>query len=251
MKRLIILIFLILFGHQNNFAGTIDPGVPDSEYIKYGNHFNYVGRLCGEYNDGSLFCASAVVIRESIIITAAHVVQNYKISIITVDNKDYLVDRFIWPEEYSEKKYGLNDIAIGFLKEPIKLDFYPELYDNDDEVDKICCISGYGFTGNFNTGAIKYDGKRRAGSNVIEEIDQQLLVCRPSKPSDKNRTSLEFIIASGDSGGGLFIGNKLAGINSCITGIGKEAMKSTYITDACHTRVSVHRKWILETINKY
>ena len=245
------IIFFMILLTKLVFAGTIDPSVSDDEYIKYGENFKYVGKLCGEYTDGSRFCASAVVIKKNIVLTAAHVVKGYKKSVITVNNKDYNIYKFIWPNEYDENIYGYNDIAIGFLKQSIELDFYPELYHKNDEVNKVCCISGYGLTGNFSTGAIKSDSKRRAGSNVIEEIEKQLLICRPSRSHDKQRTSLEFIIASGDSGGGLFIGDKLAGINSCITGIGKDASKSMYGTDSCHTRVSVHRDWILESIREY
>ena len=248
MKSLSKYIAVIVIGFASVFAGTTDPSVPDSKYLEYGTHFKYVGKLCGECKDGSLFCASAVVIKENIILTAAHVVEDYKKCTITVEDKEYKVERFIWPKQYEEKQYGYGDIAIGFVSEPIKLDFYPELYDKEDEVDKVCCIAGYGITGTFNTGAIKSDTKRRAGSNIIEEIDRKLLVCRASRPYDKRRTSLEFIIASGDSGGGLFIDSKLAGINSCITGSAPDSMKSRYNTDSCHTRVSEYRRWILDSI---
>lgn len=248
MNKLFLSIFFIFSTFLSGFAGTIDPRVPDAKYIEYGSHFKYIGKICGEYTNQTLFCASGVVIREDIILTAAHVVKGYKKARITIENKEYTINKFIWPDDFDEDKFGTNDIAIGFVAEAIKLDFYPELYDKDDELNKVCCISGYGLTGTFRTGAIKDDSKRRAGSNIVEEIDRQLLVCRPSKHSDKNITSLEFIIASGDSGGGLFIDSKLAGINSCITGVGKGNLKSTYETDSCHTRVSIHRRWILDSI---
>jgi hypothetical protein len=251
MQKLILSILFIFFITGTVLSGTIDPTVSDEKYIEYGSHFNYVGKLCGEYGDRTRFCASAVVLKEHIILTAAHVVKGYQKAHITINDKQYEIDKFIWPNDFSENIYGMNDIAIGFVSNAIKLDFYPELYDKDDELNKVCCIAGYGLTGTFNTGAITSDSKRRAGSNVVENIDKQLLVCRPSRHFDKSRTSLEFIIASGDSGGGLFIDSKLAGINSCITGEGKESMKSTYVTESCHTRVSIHREWILDCIDKY
>ena len=250
MKSYIISVclFFVYFGIVT--AGTIDPSVSDQKYIEYGKNFKYVGKLCGIYQDKTPFCASAVVIQERIILTAAHVVKGYKTCIIRVEDKEFEIENFIWPLDYDADKYGTNDIAIGYTKESIKLDFYPELYDKEDELDKLCCIAGYGTTGNFIDGSKNYDDKRRAGSNVVEEIDRQLLVCRPSKPNDKRRTSLEFLISNGDSGGGLFIDNKLAGINSCVSGIGKNSLKSTYDTESGHTRISLHREWILRHTKK-
>jgi hypothetical protein len=59
------------------------------------------------------------------------------------------------------------------------------------------------------------------------------------------KTSLEFLIASGDSGGGLFIDGKLAGINSCIMAV-NGSPKSDYRTESGHTRISINLDWILE-----
>ena len=249
MRLYLVLFLTLIISISQIFAGTVDPGTPDNKYIEYGKDFKYVGKLCGTYQDETLFCASAVVIREDIILTAAHVVKGYKNCKIKIEDKEFEINKFIWPLDFDQNIYGLNDIAIGFLKQKIQLNFYPELYDKEDELDKVCCIAGYGLSGNFITGAESYDDKRRAGSNIVEEIDKQLLICRPSKPTDKKRTSLEFLTASGDSGGGLFINNKLAGINSCISGRGKKGLKSTYDTESGHTRISIHRKWILQNID--
>lgn len=250
MKTLFYAIILSFVYLSSIMAGTIDPNVPDYKYIEYGKDFHYIGKICGSYNDKSLFCASAVVIKKNYILTAAHVVKNANTCVLKIKDKEFIVDKFIIPEDYDSDKYGTNDIAIGYINENIQLDFYPELYDKSDELGKLCSISGYGITGDFNTGADKSDNIRRAGSNVVEEIDRQLLICRPSKPSDNRRTSLEFLISSGDSGGGLFIGNRLAGINSCVSGIGKKSLNSTYSTESGHTRISVHREWILNHIQK-
>jgi len=248
MKIYLLFMFLFLFLFGTLIAGTIDPNVSDQKYIEYGKHFPYVGQLCGTYENKTLFCASAVVLKPNYIITAAHVVEGYKSCTITIKNKSYVVESLTWPTEFKSNIFGENDLAVGFIKEAIKLDFYPELYEKEDEIGKVCCIAGYGFTGSFFTGAKTFDTKRRGGSNIIEEIEKQLLICRPSKQNDHTRTSLEFLIASGDSGGGLFIDGKLAGINSCVSGIGKDSTNSTYNSESGHTRISIHRKWILKNI---
>jgi len=67
-----------------------------------------------------------------------------------------------------------------------------------------------------------------------------LLVC--SLKGGK-KTALEFLIANGDSGGGLFIDKKLAGINSCVMADDK-SLNSNYNDWSGHTRVSLHKPWI-------
>lgn len=248
MRILLSLLFIVFCVSSIGLTGTIDPGVQDKKYLEYGEQFKYVGKLCGSYKDKTQFCASAVLIQPDIILTAAHVVQDYSGAKLIIGKNEYIVDKFVWPKEYDKDIYGHNDIAVGFLKEKVDLDFYPELYTETNEVDKLCCMSGYGATGDFNTGATVFDMKKRAGSNFIDYIEKDFLVCNASKPKDKRRTSLEFMIASGDSGGGLFIDGKLAGINSCVTGTGKNGTKSTYDTESCHTRVSTYVKWIRESI---
>lgn len=240
IKNLLFIPILLALSSSYLVSGTIDPNTQDSKYVDYAKDFKYVYKICGSYKDKKLFCASAVAIDPHWIITAAHVVKNYNICVISQDNKAFIVDKVICHEDFNDNKFGFADIAIGYISEDIGLDFYPSLYDSDDEVGKICSISGYGLTGTFITGATTVDNLRRSGSNIIDKIDRDLLVC---SPSISNKTSLEFLIAVGDSGGGLFIGNKLAGINSCVLADDK-IPDSTYGDESGHTRISKFVKWI-------
>lgn len=223
-------------------AGTIDPHTPDSKYIQCAKDFICVGQLQGRTQKDELFYASAVAIDDDHILTAAHVVENIKSCYFIVEDKKYNITEFIFPTEFhTDNTFGYHDIALGYSGEKIQIHSYPELYSKDDEIGKTCYISGFGMTGTFNTGAIKGDNKQRAGSNIIDYIDKQLLICSPT--IGKGKTPLEFIIASGDSGGGLFIDGKLAGINSCVLAI-KQQPKSDYATECGHTRISTHVVWI-------
>jgi hypothetical protein len=242
-----LLIILLCLSMPTIHAGTIDPGVSDHKYTEYAKDFHYIGKICGKDDKGVKYCASCVVISKRYFLTAAHVVENVVESKIVINDKEFCVEEIISHKDYSPDKFGLNDIAIGYVKEDIGLEYYPELYDKNDEVGKICSIAGYGLTGNFNTGAMKSDNKRRAGSNIIDGINKQLLICSPSKPLDKGRTELEFLIASGDSGGGLFIDGKLAGINSCVM-TEKGSPRSDYRTESGHTRISQHIVWIKRNV---
>jgi hypothetical protein len=247
MKLSYLIILVIVFLTPNilhtGFCGTIDPGTPDTKYIEYGKKFTYVLGLCGKYQDDSLFCASCVAIDDHHILTAAHVVKDYKECYITVSpDKKYQVNNIISHKDF-EKDFGVADIAIGYVKESMGLEYYPTLYETDDEEGKVCCMSGFGLTGTFLNGATISDNKRRAGSNKIDYIDRNLLICTPSKKGQEGYTSLEFLIASGDSGGGLFIDGKLAGINSCVMTTGK-TIRSKYGEESGHTRVSKFVQWI-------
>ena len=233
------------------YSGTIDPNVSDQLYVKYGESFDFICSISGQYKDKTFFAASAVIIDSHHIITAAHVIKGVESCFITIKDKTYPLSNLVYHEKYQDKIFGLYDIAIAYSKEDLGLSFYPPLYESSDEVGKICCISGYGLTGTFATGAVRHDSKRRAGSNKIDYIDKQLLMCTASHRKDKQGfTSLEFLIASGDSGGGLFIEGKLAGINSCVISANKDKILSKYGCESGHTRISHYIDWIKKHANE-
>lgn len=248
MKPFLIKIICGFLFSTNLLAGTIDPLIPDEKYIEYGKKFHYILNICGIYDEGDLFNASAVAIDKNYILTAAHVVDKAAFCGIMIDESKIIIIEEIHKHPDFDGTVGIADIAVCKLKDDLDLKFYPSLYNEDNEVGKLCCISGYGFSGTFWTGQKFYDGQRRAGSNIIDRTEDDLLICSPSVSVKDKLTSLEFMIGSGDSGGGLFIDGKLAGINSCIFADGKTP-KSIYGDQAGHTRVSKFKKWI-EAIKK-
>lgn len=231
-------------------AGTIDPEINDSKYIEYGKKHECIFQIVGKTNIGDKknieYKASCVLIDPKIAITAAHVIEGSTDHYILSGDKKVKIILSIYPNEYNPDTFSNYDICICLLEDPINIDFYPKLYDKNDERGKICSISGYGATGNFINGVTKYDNKKRAGSNIIDGlINNEILFC--SVNDKKNKTSLEFLIATGDSGGGLFIEQKLAGINSCI--MSDDGNLNSDISDwSVHTRVSSHKHWIEKTI---
>lgn len=249
MKNLVRnLILCLIFSIGNAHSGTIDPNTPDAKYIEYGLQFECVLEIMGSYENNQLFSASAVAIDKNWVLTAAHVVKGSRFVFIhnSSAKRCIIVDEVICHKDFEEKVFGTADIALCHTSSDLDLEFYPDLYDNDDEMDKICSIAGFGFTGTFNTGLKYNDGYRRAGSNKIDAIENDLLIC---KPSINNKTELEFLIATGDSGGGLFIDGKLAGINSCVTAVDKRP-DSTYNDEGGHTRISKFLSWIKEHMQK-
>ena len=249
MKNLVhnlLLCLIFLVGGVN--AGTIDPNTPDEKYVEYGTQFECVVEIMGSYEDNTLFSASAVAIDKNWVLTAAHVVKNARFAFLhnNSEKRCVIIDEIICHKDFEPKIFGKADIALCHTTSDLNMKSYPELYTDSDEMNKTCSIAGYGFTGTFHTGLKKNDGNRRAGSNSIDAIENDLLICTPSI---NNKTELEFLIATGDSGGGLFIDGKLAGINSCVTAIDKKP-DSTYNDDGGHTRISNFLDWIRDNIKK-
>jgi len=245
MKYLIFSLFIIFSCIAN--GGTIDPNVQDSKYLEYGAKHKCVLPIMGILDDGlnSNFRGSCVLIDRYHILTAAHIVADSITQHVIYDNEAYSCRIVAMHSKFDSKKTGMYDIAIAKLQRPIELDFYPELYGDGDEKGKVCSIAGYGYTGNFKTGynVKKYDNKKRAGSNIISGIENDVLVFNLR---DNPQTTLEFMICPGDSGGGLFIDNKLAGINSFIYAKDGNA-NANYNDSGCCTRISVYTDWIEDT----
>lgn len=245
IKKITFFVVFILCLYNSSLAGTIDPNTSDSKYIDYGSQFSYIAQISGLTHEDEPYFASGVAYTDNIIITAAHVLSATKNQTININNKNIDIDHIIIHSKYEAKNFGYYDIGLIKLKQSIGLDWYPELYKEKNESGKVCSLSGFGMTGTFATGAIRSDKNKRAGSNIVDGVDRGMLICTPSISIKK--TELEFLIAPGDSGGGLFIGNKLAGIHSCIMANGHKA-KSDYKTESGHTRISDHIQWIETTI---
>jgi hypothetical protein len=256
IRGLIFVAALTALPAQLVVAGTRDPDVADTKYQEFGAQFPFVLRIRVYKNledDKKLFATgSAVAIRPHWVLTAAHVLEHgvdggsiYK----TAENKDgWLIDRFVVHKDFKDELVGWHDIALCRLQHDLGLEFYPGLYARNDEPGQPITLAGWGATGTFSTGFTHFDDKRRAGSNKIDGIDRGVLVCSPEKA---HKTALEFLFCPGDSGGGVFIGNDLAGIVSFITGPKENgAPKARYGDTGSSTRISLYRDWIHATIDR-
>lgn len=227
-------------------AGTISPESSDERHVEYGKKFRYVAMLLCSGDDGkSLRQGSCVLIGDRWALTAAHAVDGMdEWVIVTDDGKRHEIEGVAIHERYvaGDLEKG-GDIAICKSRDSFGLEWYPPLYADRDEVGKVASIAGFGVCGTFERGrSPEYDGVRRAGSNLIDFTDGDCLVCTPS--DSLRKTSLEFHIAPGDSGGGLFVGNRLAGINSRVSVSGTLPPKGVFGEESSHTRVSDYLDWI-------
>lgn len=253
--RLLRFVILLLATSRLVMAGTMDPNTPEEKYLEFGKQFPSVVRLRARVKCTNPKCpqkehdqfGSAVVIRPHWLLTAAHVVNNtFEQTAVTADGKEYSIARSVQHKDYEENRVGWHDLALCYSPEDFALDFYTPLYDGQDELGKAITIAGFGSYGTFTTGAKNgSDGKRRAGHNVIAGSAAAVLFCKAR--TGRERMPLEFLIAPGDSGGGMFIGNKLAGINSFLMHDDGTA-DGNYGDEAAFTRVSLYAGWVEEQI---
>ena len=241
------LLALLMFLASISLGGTIDPSTKDTKHIEYGSKFHSVLPITC-FDGKGVSNGSAVAIDPNWIITAAHVVEGCSMWSVKINDKKYEIKKIFIHPEYKEDVFGNGDVALGYLEEQLELDHYPDLYEARDEVGKLCCMAGWGFTGTFNSGVKTSDGMRRGGSNFVDKIERNVLICSPSRRNEKS-TELEYLICSGDSGGGLFIDSKLAGIHSSVLGYDGKP-DSTYGDESCHSRVSSYVKWIKGVLNE-
>lgn len=245
-------------------AGTRDPDTPDEKYVEFGQKFPFVVRLRAMQTctnpecplDEHEFPSSAVLIHEHWVLTAAHVLNGAWDPVIILDDKrEFPLTHFVVHKDFDEGDYGHHDIAIGYSPKGFGQEFYPALYKERDEITKVITFSGFGLTGNFNTGCEEQTSEsiiRRAGQNKIDTTSPFALFCNPSTGGGK--LPLEFMVAPGDSGGGMFIGNKLAGINSHLVNTdhkSERAPTGIYGDESAFTRVSSYADWVESQIQRH
>ncbi len=248
--------------------GTIRHDRLDSSYLSIGNAFPSVGMVATNDN---FFGGSAVLIASDWLLTAAHVVdyaQPLGWSFLFGGNYYNAAAVFKEPT-YTGNLYAGNDIALVRLSTPVVGVTPATRYTGTSELGQTASMSGYGATGTGLTGATTYDLLRRGGNNVIDQLGSYLSTVHPgfgtvsnnilltdfdhptnaalNKMGSATPLNLEYLIAPGDSGSGMFVdfgsGFELVGINYAgffVDGTGN----SNYGDMAGAIRVSAYNAWI-------
>jgi len=224
--------------------------------------------------------ASATLIDPQWALTAAHVVDGATSLSFTIGGIEHGATQWLPHPKWNgdlEKGYDIGLIQFG---DPIS-DIEPApLYTGTSELDSVGTAAGYGRYGTGTEGATGFDGQRRAGNNTIDALlrtpgkDNRILLTDfdSGSPADNaladvgsepEPLALEYLIAPGDSGGGLFldtdesnaedingdgvldpVGDVLAGVHSFVWGRLDGAPDSDYGDVSGHTRVSAFGDWI-------
>lgn len=222
------------------FAGTRDDGIPDSVYLEYGRGFApYTPMLEATNADGKRQYATAVMIADRWALTAAHVVDGVADACLVSGTTRHAIEEIVIHRDWRDL-VGRDDIALLKSRRPFGLSFYPPLATGQEKEGDTVSIAGYGVTGRLSTGYDASDERLRAGTNKIERFERSMLICHARRKS----SPLEFCIAPGDSGGPVFAGGRLVGINSITMRDGTGGLRSREGEETGHTRVSLYREWI-------
>jgi len=185
--------------------------------------------------------ASGTYLGEGWVLTAAHVASSSTTFTFTVNGTSYTSSAVYVYDGWSGNASAGGDIALIQLSDSNVASDGVLLYSGTTSslVGQVVYLSGYGKTGTGTTGATGSGGVLHAGVNLIEitggtrpffsSLDDSILLFDFDNPSSSNdgypwsadsALAYEYMVASGDSGGGAFViidgVTYLVGVNSFI-----------------------------------
>lgn len=247
MIRLLLCLFIL---SNISLAGTMRHDVPEQEYLEFGKRFYCVKKIVGikEHDNFKTYAiGSCIILNSNWIITCAHISEDVDYLYVIIDEQNYILDKLILNKQYDHKKMQ-GDIALGFCNKGFGKVTEPLLYTHKIAIGDYCSFAGYGKHGNMIKGAEKFDGALRAGTNRITSFfKKDLVLINASR--DSSKTQLEFLQNVGDSGGGLFIQGKLAGITSLVLSSNK-VVNSTYEDEGAFVELYPYLEWINHNVKK-
>jgi len=263
---LVLLIVLAAFAPFSS-AGTIRHDRDPQLYLDLAGQPEYagVGRFDFTTPSGP-YMGSGTLIASDWVLTAGHVVDRATSLTFTIAGNTYTAASWLAYPRWNGNLLSGYDIGLVQLDSEVSGITPAMLYTGSDELGAEAVAVGFGMTGTGQTGAVSFDGQKRAGQNDIDVLytknpkkkNPRILLSDFDNPGDPDDSvygsvipaDLEYLIAPGDSGGGLFIdfdddglGALLVGVHSFGASFDGE-IDSDYGDVSGHTRVSEFDKWI-------
>lgn len=245
-------------------AGVIRSDVSDSAYLNLANDARYqsVGQIIELATDGNTYAASGSLIAPNWVLTAGHVVFDATSIRFNIGGQTYLASNWISHPGYGGSDFSYDIGLVQLTAAPPSITPATR-YSGKNELGKVGTFVGYGMTGTDETGAVTYDGQKRAGQNMLDVYFADSGGAKKwrafgadfdSPAGDTNvfgsaaPLDLEYLISFGDSGGGVFIEERgrtyLAGVNSFVVNANGNDLWCDAGDYSGQVRVSAFNTWI-------
>ena len=241
--------------HSSAQAGImVDGREPTYETLAQSTQFDSIGRFV----EGARI--SGTLIAPDWVLTVGHVgtVSNFQ---IRGTGTMYGIAEIIRHPSFVSVGLG-SDLALIRLNTAVVGVTPASIYRGINEIGQLATITGFGVGGVGSQGIANLPALQRAGTNVIDQVfnfangaQNSALLTDFDGPNGLNNTTgssavttHEYQLATGDSGGGMFIFEngewKLAGINSGISQAGNSTNELSYGSISVYTRVSSFQSYI-------
>jgi len=242
---------LVMLFESATVAGVGRHDQTEAAYFELASAYESVGLIRGS-TGYSGYLGSGTLVADDWVLTAGHVVDTAASLDFYIGGQRYQAADWIAHPQWDGNLGRGYDIALVHLDRAVGGVDPAERYYGYGEVGAVGTSVGFGRGGTGDLGTSTGAGTKRAGQNVVDSFDPRsggrILTSDFDSPFGLGLPlDLEYMIAPGDSGGGLFLdspaGPLLAGVHSFGAAY-DGTLNSDYGDLSGHIRVAAFNDWI-------